>query len=151
MPANNRARQLAERMRDERSRRVVFLAHCLLNENTRYLGGACRAGCVREIVQQCLDRGIGIVQLPCPEQAAWGGVLNTMTAIDPETLSLDRQNTLVREHVIEGRGIFMDELQRALRRRHLDVPFSAHDLFAELDGRASTVAIHGSRSPAGVR
>jgi hypothetical protein len=30
---------------------------------------------VREIVQVCLDNGLGIVQMPCPEQHAWGGVL----------------------------------------------------------------------------
>jgi predicted secreted protein len=53
---------------------MVFLSHCLLNENTRYLGGACRGGCVREIVEECIDRDIGIVQMPCPEQHAWGGV-----------------------------------------------------------------------------
>jgi hypothetical protein len=60
---------------DQRGRRVVFLAHCILNENTRYLGGACSAGPRREIIRLCLERGIGIVQLPCPEQHAWGGVL----------------------------------------------------------------------------
>lgn len=54
---------------------MVFVSHCLLNENTRYLGGACRQGAVREIVQACLDAGVGIVQMPCPEQHAWGGVL----------------------------------------------------------------------------
>jgi predicted secreted protein len=63
------------RIVDGRSGRVVFLAHCLLNDNTRYLGGARYGGAVREIVEPCLARGIGIVQLPCPEQHAWGGVL----------------------------------------------------------------------------
>jgi predicted secreted protein len=53
----------------------VFVAHCLLNENTRYLGGARRGGAVRELIQPCLEHDIGIVQLPCPEQHAWGGVL----------------------------------------------------------------------------
>ncbi|NNE19283.1 MAG: hypothetical protein HKN10_12485 [Myxococcales bacterium] len=47
----------------------------MLNENTRYLGGARRAGAVPELVRPLLDQGIGIVQLPCPEQHAWGGVL----------------------------------------------------------------------------
>ena len=42
----------------------MFLSHCLLNENTRYLGGACRPGAVHEVVQACLDGGLGIVQLP---------------------------------------------------------------------------------------
>ena len=53
---------------------MVFLSHCLLDENTRYLGGAARPGCVREIVDACADAGLGMVQLPCPEQHAWGGV-----------------------------------------------------------------------------
>jgi predicted secreted protein len=60
---------------DARGKKVVFLSHCLLNENTRYLGGACRAGCIEEVLKPCLDRGIGIIQMPCPEQLAWGGVL----------------------------------------------------------------------------
>jgi predicted secreted protein len=67
----SRDRLLADRLRDERSRRVAFVSHCLLNENTRYLGGAFRAGGVAELV----DQDIGICQLPCPEQHAWGGVL----------------------------------------------------------------------------
>ncbi len=65
----------AEHLDDHRGRRVVFLAHCLLNENTRYLGGARREGAVREIIEPLLKHGVGIVQLPCPEQHAWGGVL----------------------------------------------------------------------------
>jgi predicted secreted protein len=70
-----RARTLVEQLRDRRSRQVVFLSHCLLNENTRYLGGACRPACVREVVERCIAADLGIVQLPCPEQHAWGGVL----------------------------------------------------------------------------
>jgi len=67
---------LKQHLKDSRSQQVVFLSHCILNENTRYLvGGACRGGCVREIVDQCLDHDWGIVQMPCPEQHAWGGVL----------------------------------------------------------------------------
>jgi len=53
----------------------VFCSHCLLNENVRYLGGAGRAAGVDEVVDSYLRRGIGIVQMPCPEQHAWGGVL----------------------------------------------------------------------------
>jgi predicted secreted protein len=71
----DRASLLTARLRDERGWKVAFLAHCLLNQNTRYLGGACRSCCVREIVQECMDQGIGIVQMPCPEERAWGGVL----------------------------------------------------------------------------
>ena len=70
-----RAGQLRQQLVDTRGGRVVFLSHCLLNQNVRYLGGAGRAGGVDEVVNHYLARGIGICQLPCPEQRAWGGVL----------------------------------------------------------------------------
>ncbi len=53
----------------------MFLSHCLLNENTRYPGGACRRCCVAEIIDQCIARDLGMIQMPCPEQQVWGGVL----------------------------------------------------------------------------
>jgi predicted secreted protein len=67
--------QWVDRLHDCRSGRIIFLSHCLLNENTRYLGGACRPAIVREAVEFCLQHGVAIIQLPCPEQCAWGGVL----------------------------------------------------------------------------
>jgi predicted secreted protein len=70
-----RAGQFRDQLADTRGGRVVFLSHCLLNQNVRYLGGAGRAGGVDEVVNHYLARGIGICQLPCPEQRAWGGVL----------------------------------------------------------------------------
>jgi predicted secreted protein len=70
-----RVEQLREQLADARGGRVVLLSHCLLNQNVRYLGGAGRAGGVEEVVVGYLARGIGICQMPCPEQRAWGGVL----------------------------------------------------------------------------
>ncbi len=69
------ARSLLDQLRDERSRRVVLVSHCLLNENTRYAGGATRPGAVAEIIDALIAAGYGIHQLPCPERLAWGGVL----------------------------------------------------------------------------
>jgi len=66
-----------EKLKDERSKKVIFVAHCILNENTRWLGGAFRRGCIDEIVDQIQDLGIGIVQMKCPEQQAMGGVVKT--------------------------------------------------------------------------
>ncbi len=70
-----RVEQLREQLADARGGRVVLLSHCLLNENVRYLGGAGRASGVGEVAGDYLARGVGICQLPCPEQRAWGGVL----------------------------------------------------------------------------
>lgn len=59
---------------DRRGGRVLFLSHCLLNQNTRYPGGAVAAGAVPDAVRGPMDEGVGIVQMPCPEQRVWGGV-----------------------------------------------------------------------------
>lgn len=69
------ARILLDRLRDARGRRVVLVSHCLLNENTRYAGGATRRGAVAEVVDEFVSAGYGIHQLPCPERLAWGGAL----------------------------------------------------------------------------
>ena len=69
------ARLLLDKLHDERSRRVVLVSHCLLNENTRYAGGATRPGAVAEAIDELIATGYGIHQLPCPERLAWGGVL----------------------------------------------------------------------------
>src|SRR5215471_1441693 len=66
--------QLQRALADQRGRRVVFVSHCLLNENVRYLGGAGRRGSVDEVVDGFQAAGTGICQMPCPEQRAWGGV-----------------------------------------------------------------------------
>jgi predicted secreted protein len=208
---------------DQRGRRIAVLSHCLLNENTRYLGGAGRPGCVREIAERCIAADLGIVQLPCPEQRAWGGVvkrwllaayglrerspllyglrrillfgfrlhtklvyrklagqiaadladyadsgisvigivgvdgspscgvnttMNLQRAFDviagcPSICpSRDVMNARLRACTEDGTGLFVTELRRALRRRNVGVPFLAHDLFAELDGKESEVDFH---------
>ncbi len=66
---------------DQRSGRVVFVAHCLLNQNVRYLGGATRPGMMDELVASLLRSGAGVVQMPCPEQYAWGGVCKRHTTL----------------------------------------------------------------------
>jgi predicted secreted protein len=59
---------------DARSGRVVFVSHCLLNENVRFPGGASCPGAIPELVAGYIADGVGICQMPCPEQRAWGGV-----------------------------------------------------------------------------
>ena len=73
-----RLNDLPERLRDARSGKVVFLSHCLLNQNVRYLGGAFRPGAVDEVTEVFRRDGVGLCQLRCPEEAAWGGVLKRL-------------------------------------------------------------------------
>lgn len=53
--------------------RVAFLAHCLLNQNAKVIGGAKRPGMWEPVIDVLLERGWVIRQMPCPE-LAFGGV-----------------------------------------------------------------------------
>lgn len=62
------------RYEDRRGRRLVFVSHCLLDQNARFPGIAVQEGCVRPLVDRLCASGVGIEQLPCPEIRYWGGV-----------------------------------------------------------------------------
>lgn len=57
---------------DGRSRRVVCLAHCLLNQNAISDGTTVYPAAFREVVSLFLDADVGIFQLPCPELCCLG-------------------------------------------------------------------------------
>ena len=69
-----RSEHLPPELGDARSRRMVVVSHCLLNQNTRYPGGATCPGVVRDALQPYLEQGVGLMQMPCPEQRTWGGI-----------------------------------------------------------------------------
>lgn len=60
---------------DTRSKRIVYVSHCLLNSNTAAQG----LGFVKEypslvpsLIKTLCDLNVGIVQLPCPEKVVLG-------------------------------------------------------------------------------
>ena len=57
---------------DARSKRVIFVAHCLLNQNSISDGTADYPGANEEILQILLKAKVGIVQMPCPELCCLG-------------------------------------------------------------------------------
>lgn len=57
---------------DGRSKRVIFVAHCLLNQNSISDGTADYPGTNEEILQTLLEAKVGIVQMPCPELCCLG-------------------------------------------------------------------------------
>lgn len=71
----SRMESIRARLADERSGKVAFISHCLLNENVRYLGGAFHPAAVDDVVDTLRSASVGLCQMPCPEQRAWGGVL----------------------------------------------------------------------------
>ena len=56
----------------ERSKRVVLVSHCILNQNTVVLPLARAKGAYKDIVKEVMNADIGIHQLPCPEYRYMG-------------------------------------------------------------------------------
>ena len=59
-------------LRDKRRRRVIFVSHCWLNINARFPEGAAFEGANTALMQLLLQEGLGIIQMPCPEQVCLG-------------------------------------------------------------------------------
>lgn len=57
---------------DGRSKKVVFIAHCLLNQNSISDGTAVFPAAFKDIIKTFLDADVGIIQLPCPELCCLG-------------------------------------------------------------------------------
>lgn len=51
----------------KRSNNCVFLSHCLLAQTVRAEGVAKWEGACTPVVQWCLDNGVNMIQMPCPE------------------------------------------------------------------------------------
>jgi predicted secreted protein len=59
--------------------KVAFVAHCLLNQNSKVAGGAVCAGIYSPLVEQLRERGWQLMQMPCPEMTFTG--LNRFWAV----------------------------------------------------------------------
>jgi predicted secreted protein len=51
----------------KRSKRVLFLAHCILNQNSRVKEIAMDRGMLMPVVSILHQEGVGMIQMPCPE------------------------------------------------------------------------------------
>lgn len=66
-----------------RGKKIVILAHCLLNVNAKVQGLAGYQGTFDHLVVSLMRKGFGIIQLPCPEIGyfglnRWGQVTDQM-------------------------------------------------------------------------
>ena len=57
---------------DIRSKKVIFVAHCMLNQNAISDGTAVWPAAHKALIDKCLAADAGIVQLPCPELMCLG-------------------------------------------------------------------------------
>ncbi|MBN1945633.1 MAG: DUF523 domain-containing protein [Bradymonadales bacterium] len=59
-------------MKDNRGRKLVAVAHCLLNQNAKVQGLAAYPGVFEPLLPVLSECGVGILQLPCPEMIHLG-------------------------------------------------------------------------------
>ena len=94
---------------DARSKRIVLVAHCVLNQNARIDGCAFFPGAMGDIARVLVESGVGILQMPCPEL---------------ECLGLDRAGRLrdgadigIREALLGDKATACRELARGVARQ----------------------------------
>lgn len=57
---------------DKRSKRVIFITHCILNQNVELDGCARYPGVITEIAEYLIKSDVGIIQMACPELIVLG-------------------------------------------------------------------------------
>jgi predicted secreted protein len=137
-------------IQDKRGRKIVVVAHCILNQNSRVQGIAYYAGIINEIVDVLRKYEVGIIQMPCPELTYAGLLRQRQTREQYDTPAFRRHcrqiasstADQVEEYVrndfkvlavlgVEGSptcgveanlGILIEELQSELKKRKVEVP-----------------------------
>ena len=51
----------------QRSKKILFVSHCILNQNVKAKGTERAPGAIKELLELFSEAEIGLVQLPCPE------------------------------------------------------------------------------------
>lgn len=82
---------------DGRSKKVIFIAHCLLNQNSISDGTAVYPAAFKEVIQMLLDADIGIVQMPCPELCCLGLDRGNLHGADSPVV---QENTRIRREMM---------------------------------------------------
>ena len=54
-------------MKDQRSKRIVVVSHCILNVHSLEDNLAIYPGLEEEVIELLLKKGVGLYQIPCPE------------------------------------------------------------------------------------
>ena len=70
----------------QRSKKVVFISHCVLNQNTVVCPLARANGAYRQTMDLIMENNIGIHQIPCPEFECLGLKRKPMNKIEYDTI-----------------------------------------------------------------
>ena len=83
---------------DGRSKKVVLIAHCLLNQNSISDGTAVYPAAFKDVINIFLDADVGIVQMPCPELNCLGLDRGNIHGADSPVV---QENTRIRHEMLQ--------------------------------------------------
>jgi len=95
-------------IQDKRGCKIVVVAHCILNQNSRVLGIAYYPGMVNEIVDILRKYDAGVIQMPCPELTYAGLLRWSQTKEQYDTPAF-------REHCRQIASHIADQVEEYLR------------------------------------
>jgi len=124
----------------QRSRKILVVSHCVLNQNTVIPEEARSPGMMRSAVDWAESQGYGLVQLPCPEFTYLGPDRPSMTREQYDTPDYRAHSRAILQPIVEqlktyqqygyeligglgiatspscdpGYGVFMEELHRLI-------------------------------------
>lgn len=84
-----------------RGKRVLLVAHCVLNQNAVVPPLARAPGALVPAIEPALEAGIGLFQLPCPEMAFGGLSRASMTREEYDTLEYRRLCARLARRVVD--------------------------------------------------
>ena len=108
------------------------------------------ARAVADEVNDYVLSGFSIIGIVGIEGSSSCGVRKTLSLpksfdltakIQVESFTVDAMNAIVRQCLMDGKGFFTTMLQKELKKRRLNVPYVAHDLIDEIDGKTSSLGI----------
>lgn len=84
---------------DGRSKSVIFVSHCILNQNSISDGTADFPGTYEEVVQKLIEAKVGIIQMPCPELMCLGLDRGDVKGVERPVIV---ENTRIRTELISS-------------------------------------------------
>jgi len=84
---------------DKRSKKVLLIAHCVLNQNAKIDRCAHYPGAINEVAQILISAEVGILQMPCPELLCLGLDRQAETGIHT---TVESEDTRVARRMAEG-------------------------------------------------
>ena len=86
---------------DKRSKKVLLIAHCILNQNAKIDACAHYPGAIREVAQILIDAGTGMLQMPCPELLCLGLDRQAEPGLQP---TVEAEDTRVAQRMTEDQA-----------------------------------------------